>query len=223
MPWNVNVPAANLTISSTTAPIQGNFQAIQTWTAVDHIVIDGAGGNEGKHAKVSLVQQVWVAGGGFTPAINLATGRGTLGIFAALDPADGNQPSRMWAVIPIKTAAAWEIANIPFTESSILFNQPANSSSGYTYLPSGILIQYGSYSVAIPNSTGTFITSAAVNFPLAFPRACFRVIVTPATVNSNASISQATSVINASFVPVSVRVGGSGSGTTNFSYIAIGC
>lgn len=222
MPWNVNVPAANLTISSTTAPIQGNFQAIQTWTAVDHIVIDGAGGNEGKHAKISLIQQAYVAGGGFTPAINLATGVGTVGIYAAQNTGN-NGPSRMWAVIPIKTAAAWEIANIPFTESSILFNQPANSSSGYTYLPSGILIQYGSYSVAIPNSTGTFITSAAVNFPLAFPRACFRVIVTPATVNSNASISQATSVTNASFVPVSVRVGGSGSGTTNFSYIAIGC
>jgi len=222
MPWNVNVPAANLTISSTTAPIQGNFQAIQTWTSVDHIVIDGAGGNEGKHAKVSLIQQAYVAGGNFTPAINLATGIGTVGIYAAQDTANAG-PSRMWAVIPIKTAAAWEIANIPFTQSSILFNQPANSSSGYTYLPSGILIQYSSYSVAIPNSTGTFITSAAVNFPLTFPRACFRVIVTPATVNSNASISQATSVTNASFVPESVRVGGSGFGTTNFSYIAIGC
>jgi hypothetical protein len=225
MPWNVNVPAANLTISSTTAPIQGNFQAIQTWTAVDHIVIDGAGGNEGKHAKVSLVQQPYVAGGGFTPAINPANGRGTLGIYAALNAAnDPNSQSRMWAVIPIKNApAAWEIANIPFTESSILFNQPANNSSGYTNLPSGMLIQYGSYNVAIPNSTGTFVTTAAVNFPLAFPRACFRVIVTPATVNSNASISQATSVTAASFVPVSVRVAGSGSGTTNFSYIAIGC
>ena len=222
MPWNVNVPAANLTISSTTAPIQGNFQAIQTWTSVDHIVIDGAGGNEGKHAKVSLIQQAYVAGGNFTPAINLATGIGTVGIYAAQDTANAG-PSRMWAVIPRKTAAAWEIANIPFTQSSILFNQPANSSSGYTYLPSGILIQYSSYSVAIPNSTGTFITSAAVNFPLTFPRACFRVIVTPATVNSNASISQATSVTNASFVPESVRVGGSGFGTTNFSYIAIGC
>ena len=222
MPWNVNVPAANLTISSTTAPIQGNFQAIQTWTSVDHIVIDGAGGNEGKHAKVSLIQQAYVAGGNFTPAINLATGIGTVGIYAAQDTANAG-PSRMWAVIPIKTAAAWEIANIPFTQSSILFNQPANSSSGYTYLPSGILIQYGSYSVTIPNSTGTFITSAAVTFPLAFPRACFRVIVTAATVNSRACISQATSVTNASFDPVSVRVVGSTFGSTNFSYIAIGC
>jgi hypothetical protein len=228
MPWNVNVPAANLTISSTTAPIQGNFQAIQTWTAVDHIVIDGAGGNEGKHAKVSLIQQVWVAGGGFTPAINLATGRGTLGIFAALDPANGNVPSRMWAVIPRKTAAAWEIANIPFTESTILFNQPANNSSGYTWLPSGILIQYGSMGVNLTaQPRDVAVTAPAANFPIPFPNACFRIIVSPLVISgagARAAICSAVVTSLAQFTATAsyTFVGGT-SGTENFSYIAIGC
>jgi len=227
MPWNVNVPAANLTISSTTAPIQGNFQAIQTWTSVDHIVIDGAGGNEGKHAKVSLIQQAYVAGGNFTPAINLATGIGTVGIYAAQDTANTG-PSRMWAVIPRKTAAAWEIANIPFTQSSILFNQPANNSSGYTWLPSGILIQYGSMSVDLSGQPrDVAVTAPAANFPIPFPNACFRIIVSPFVVSgagARAAICSAVVTSLAQFTATAsyTFVGGT-SGSTNFSYIAIGC
>ena len=227
MPWNSQTPLAAQSISSTTVPIQQNFVAIQTWTAVDHEVINGAGGTEGMHVRVSLIQQAYVAGGNFTPAINLATGIGTVGIYAAQDIANTG-PSRMWAVIPRKTAAAWEIANIPFTQSSILFNQPANNSSGYTWLPSGILIQYGSMGVNLAGQPrDVAVTAPAANFPIAFPNACFRIIVSPFVVSGAGakaaicsavvtSLSQFTATASYTFV-------GGTSGTENFSYIAIGC
>lgn len=222
-----DVPQAAQTIASSQNQILQNFQQIQDWTNVDHVQISGAGGNEGKHAKVSLIQQTYVAGGNFTPAINLATGIGTVGIYAAQDTANAG-PSRMWAVIPRKTAAAWEIANIPFTQSSILFNQPANNSSGYTWLPSGILIQYGSMSVDLSGQPrDVAVTAPAANFPIPFPNACFRIIVSPFVVSgagARAAICSAVVTSLAQFTATAsyTFVGGT-SGTTNFSYIAIGC
>lgn len=231
MPWNVNVPAANLTISSTTAPIQGNFQAIQTWTAVDHIVIDGAGGNEGKHAKVSLVQQLYVAGGGFTPAINPANGRGTLGIYAALNAAnDPNSQSRMWAVIPIKTANpnTWGILNVPFTESQLLNSPGINGQAGYTYLPSGILIQYNSFTQAIPDN-GSISPSANIVFPIQFPNKVFSVILSPFIGATFSAVAHATLPAAGIGGPISqvgcrsVRTSGTSAGQSGiFAYVAIG-
>ena len=225
MPWTPNTPQANETISATTAPIRNNFLAVQVWTAVDHTIITGGGPDEGKHNKVTLMNQAYVAGGNFAPAINLATGIGSIGIYAAQSTANTG-PSRMWAVIPRKTAPAWEIANIPFTESTILFTNPTSNIGGYTWLPSGILIQYGSVTVNLPATINTPVTAPAVNFPTAFPTACFKIIVSPSvrSVALNASICSAASIslsqfqATASYVFITNQTG-----TESFNYIAIGC
>jgi hypothetical protein len=225
--YTFNTPQGQNQISATTNLIQQNFEAIRDWTDVDHVQITGAGGNEGKHNKVSLIQQVWVAGGGFTPAINLATGRGTLGIFAALNAAnDPNSQSRMWAVIPRKTAAAWEIVNIPFTESTILGTNPTDGIPGYSWLPSGILIQWGGVSVTISDTTSFFTGTAT--FPIPFPKAIFRIIISNvATTDNNGCAAVAddsartlngfTATARAFFI------GATGPNSRSFNYIAIGC
>lgn len=224
-PWTPNTPQPQQTISSTTGLISNNFLAIQDWTNVDHVQINGALNDEGKHNKVTLMNQPYVAGGGFAPSINLATGIGSTGIYAAQDTVNTG-PSRMWAVIPKKAGAAWVIANIPFTESTILFADPTATSDGYTWLPSGILIQYGSMTVTLPNQANVPVVAPAVNFPIAFPTQCFRIIVSPSirSVNPKASICSAAIISLSQFQATACYTFVTTlSGTESFNYIAIGC
>lgn len=224
--YTPNVPLSNQTIPSTQPQINNNFLQISDWTNVDHVQISGAGGNEGKHNKVSLVQQVWAAGGNFTPAINLVTGVGTVGIYAALSSGGGG-PSRMWAVIPRKTAGGWEIADIPFTESTILGTNPTNGLSGYTWLPSGILIQWGGVTITISDTT-SFPTGNAT-FPITFPKAIFRIILSGvanpnnsgcgATAEDTARTTAGFTATARAFFNGSTPLGNS----RTFNYIAIGC
>lgn len=228
--YTPGVPQPQQTISFTQPLIYNNFQQIQTWTNVDHVQISGAGGNEGKHAKVSLIQQSYVAGGGFTPAINPATGIGTLGIYAAQNTTN-NGPSRMWAVIPIKTAnpSTWATLNVPFTESQLLNNPGINGQAGYTYLPSGILIQYSSFTQGIPDN-GSISPAANIVFPIPFPNKVFSVMLTPFIGATFSAVAHATLPPDVTpIVPISqvscrsVRTSGTSTGQSGiFAYVAIG-
>jgi len=227
MPWTPNTPQANETISFTTTPIRNNFLAIQAWTAVDHVQIDGGGLNEGKHNKVTLMNQAYVAGGNFAPAINLVTGIGSIGIYAAQSTTNTG-PSRMWAVIPRKTGPGWEITNIPFTESTLLFTNPASTSNGYTWLPSGILIQYGAMIVDLSGqSTNVAVTAPAASFPTAFPTKCFRIIVSPSLTTGSNSIAAICSAVVTSVTQFTATASyifiTNATGQVSFNYIAIGC
>ena len=229
--YTPDVPQPQQAISFTQPLILQNFQQLQVWTNVDHVQISGAGGDEGKHAKVSLIQQTYVAGGNFTPSINPANGRGTLGIYAALNAAnDPNSQSRMWAVIPIKTAnpSTWGTLNVPFTESQLLNNPGINGQTGYTYLPSGILIQYSSFTQGIPDN-GSISPSANIVFPIPFPNKVFSVMLTPFIGTTFSAVAHATLPAAGIAGPIiqvgcrSVRTSGTSAGQSGiFAYVAIG-
>ena len=230
--YTPNVPQAAQTIASSQNQILQNFIQIETWTNVDHVQISGAGGNEGKHAKVSLIEQPYVAGGNFTPAINAATGVGTLGIYAARQT-DNLGPSRMWAVIPRQIAGPnYTTFNVPFTQSSLLTNAPGGT-GGYTYLPSGLILQWGTFTLPIANTT-TFVTDTIIYTTyggITFPNAAINVLVTSVADSSTAGgavvvASAQTTALPTDRFDVTARAVFQGSpGTTNsrsFRYLAIG-
>lgn len=228
--YTPNVPQAAQTIASSQNQILQNFIQIQTWTNVDHVQISGAGGNEGKHAKVSLIEQPYVAGGNFTPAINAATGVGTLGIYAARNTSNAG-PSRMWAVIPRKTSSTpttYTAANIPFTLSSLTDNVGASDQDSWTYLPSGIIIQNGTSVQGVDNSgnTGGPFT---VNFPTPFPNKVLTIIMSPFVGATFSAVAYPTLPANtdpspiSSFTTVNRKTSGTSTGLSGtFRYIAIG-
>lgn len=159
MPWNSQTPLAAQSISSTTVPIQQNFVAIQTWTAVDHEVINGAGGTEGMHARVSFVNQ-----GGTTPTFTptiVPSGQGTLGLYAKDNVDDGNTTTQLFAHIVRKGAGAnYAAREIPFTASVLANVESPTTSRGWTYLPSGLLMKWGTSNI---NTTGFNRQSVNVN------------------------------------------------------------
>ena len=158
MPWNSGIPQPAQAISATTGDIQGNFLAVQTWTNVDHVQIDGLLGAEGKHNKVTLMNQA--AAPPFTPAVAPATGVSALGLYALAGPLPAttnpaNTTTQLYAHVVRRAAATYVTSEVPFSYSILTqvetpVNSFAASDTGYTYLPSGILMKWGVSDVTTP-------------------------------------------------------------------------
>lgn len=114
MPYNANIPLATDQISTSQADILGNFQTINAFVAVDHAALNAP--DEGKH----------YFNVGVAPHVATAT---QVGIYAA-----NGTFSESPELYINKAAPALQIA---FTECS-----PA--ANGWTRLPSGIIIKWGS-------------------------------------------------------------------------------
>jgi hypothetical protein len=182
MAYNANIPQSADQISVSQADILGNFQAIDTFVAVDHIgfgIVDA-----GKHKTATFPQAA-------APA---AVGATEVGIYAA---ALGGAPE----LYINKTAT-----QVPFTKS-------VQAAAGYTYLPSGMIMQWGTV-----NAThgGTY-----AGFTIAFPTACVNVHVTGIENGGvNDFVSVDTVTVAGFWAYSSTRSGGAS--TTNCYYFAIG-
>lgn len=147
MPW-YNTPQTTDSISATTAPIRNNFLAVEGWTLVDHVVITGGGPDEGKHNKVTLMNQA--AAPVFMPNIDVATGVSALGLYALAGPLPAgsnpaNATTQLYAHVVRKDVGVnYTTSEIPFSYSVLTQEQtPSNTGFGYTYLPSGIIMKWG--------------------------------------------------------------------------------
>jgi hypothetical protein len=144
MPYNANVPLANQRITDTQAPIQGNFDNISSYVAVNHVPFGGAAG-EGKHQLVEMPVS------------------GAAPIFAAGETGFYNLYNAMTnenEVFVVKyNSVTGETQNVPMTAA---LTTQANGSGGYTVLPSGILIAWfqatgtGGTQITIPDGIPPF-------------------------------------------------------------------
>lgn len=175
MPW-YNTPQATDSISATTAPIRNNFLAVEGWTLVDHVVITGGGPNEGKHNKVTLMNQA--AAPVFMPNIDAATGVSALGLYALagnLPIGTANTTTQLYAHVVRKlddAATTWTTSEVPFSYSVLTQVQAptyafAQPNYGYTYLPSGILMKWGTSPTS--KTTPPVASSILVNANIAGP------------------------------------------------------
>jgi hypothetical protein len=56
--------------------------------------------------------------------------------------------------------------------------KPINATNGATYLPGGLILQYGNITPIVPGGT------VPITFPIAFPFACYTVVASPRTSSS---------------------------------------
>ena len=153
MSYNLNVPLSSQQISSTTVPIQTNFNVANSNFGIDHVDFTNAappGGNGGLHNKVSLLKQA----GDPTAATDInilydkLAGTGKNELFMRRASNEGSTVIQM----------TLESAN------------PSAAATGVSFLPGGIMIQWGQVAAVANNGT--------VNFGTVFPNACFVVQVT---------------------------------------------
>lgn len=158
-----NVPLSNQTLSQTQPTINNNFTVLNANMGADHVDFTNSpppGGNGGLHNKVSLVQQ----GGDPSSATSIdilytKSAAGKTEVFMRRASGDGGN------VIQLTTAAG----------------NPVASANGVSFLPGGMIIQWGLQSAPSDN--------VQINFPTTFPNNCFTVTATPYKSGSISSLT----------------------------------
>lgn len=137
MAYTADIPQPGDNPSQSQGQILGNFQAIQTLIDVNHA--DFASAQAGNHIMVTLVDQT-----GGLPAAPTGT---NLNIYNAQDGSGVNQ-------VYLQGPAATRFATaFPFTQCH-------GTNSGWTYLPSGILMWwFTTGAITAPSTTINYITS----------------------------------------------------------------
>lgn len=151
MAYNANVPQGTDRISDTQQPILDNFIAIQTLIGVNHENFASVLG-EGKHKFLQMPAQV--------PTI--PTSATEVGLYAKNDPTTGSP-----ALFFQKSNLAAD-SGLSFTEyENTLPGAPTTTqaASGWTRLPSGILVKWGSDGTFSVTTTVTRTVDAATPGP----------------------------------------------------------
>lgn len=152
MPQTLNdVPQSGQTLGITQPLIRNNFTTIDTAFQVDHVPYSTTG--EGKHNKVTLPVQV-------ADPVNVT---GEIVLYNKLHvPTNRN-------ALYIKGPTG---ATVPSTANTLF------ATTGYTYLPSGMVIQYGK-STALANAI------TLVNLPIHLGSNPFSIVVTPVALDNS--------------------------------------
>jgi len=189
--YTTNIPNPPNFPSQDVANMQINTNSISTLLQVDHF---GFGNNQGgSHARVQLAEVL-----GSSPPVGLLNGYET--IYSQIINANGE----------IFFTRGSSGTGIQLTGPGT----PVVSASGYTFLPGGILMQWG---------TNTCASGTTITFPVPF-----KVATTPFSIQctifqntTNRHFVYARSSTNANFVTTQLDNGGVAE-TNTFSWIAIG-
>jgi hypothetical protein len=185
MPYNQNIPVSTDKLSSSQVDINNNFTAIKTFVDVDHVDFSD-GVKQGMHQKITFPISA-------APAVSLA---GYIGLYGKND-GSGNPQIYVNNVAPA--------LQIPMTSANL-------ATPGWTYLPSGIILQWGSATI----NNGT-----VVNFNMAFPNTCFSVQLT-CLYNGHQNLPCVNTVSTTGFKGYGQRLTGGTFENTPVYYLAIG-
>lgn len=133
MSYKAAIPQANDQISISQGDLLGNFTEINTYLTVDHEAFNGA--TQGKHKAVHLINQ------SLAPTAPV-TGAGECAIYSA--PGVGAVP-----------ALFFKGQNSATTVDGIDFTSHVANATGWTRLPSGILLQWGPWATTLPTGSVT--------------------------------------------------------------------
>ena len=131
MAYTNSIPNATDLPSNSRPQIKGNFEAIYTVNGVNHIQFNDSSGNQGKHKYVSFPVQT--ASPPTPPFVS-----GECGMYSFLNP---NTSQNELYISKLNQATDTQI---PFTASNLsVTSAPAEDTAGWSYLPSGLLIKWG--------------------------------------------------------------------------------
>jgi hypothetical protein len=189
MTYTSNVPLSGQTLGATRPLIETNFQQIATVMAVNHEAFNASG--EGKHKFVQLTHQ------GSDPA----TAASEVVLYNKLGAGPAEQDLFMRAQ---SSSDIYQLTRVDNTNFAKFATSTGGNSSGWTFLPGGMLLQYGSGS-ATP-------VSSNITFPKAFTNAPYSVTI--GQKGSNQTNVPSVTTTNFSVITPS--------GTSNFYWMAIG-
>lgn len=148
--YNENIPQATDQISQSQDQILQNFQALKVLIDINHV--DFASADQGKHKWITMPSQ------GAIPPAGSGFAAGELGLYNAI-----NSLTTKNELYINKTNQA-TVVQVPATASILSSNSaPASGAAGWTQLPSGIILRWGSFTgITGPVATVTLASSATV-------------------------------------------------------------
>lgn len=190
-----NVPQSAQTLGQTQSLIQANFATIDTAFTVNHVQYNDGSGNQGKHAFV----QFSVLGASPTPAA------GDVSLY--------NFASTLTGVNELFLVKSDATTTIPMTATN-------KATPGWAYLPSGILVKWGTTNPVHTSNPFAYTFPVASTIPVF--NGVFSVLITPidAAVPFNGVLAiESGTVTTTGF---SVVYQGTPTTTTAAQYLAIG-
>ena len=208
-----NIPAATDQLSVSQGQIQTNFASTESLVDVDHVDFNSV--NAGMHNTVTL--PLFATNATYTVSPPYSTTNFIL--YNVANAAPFPAVNQLWINNPTNLA----VTAIPLAASILNSNAaPGVNSSGYTYLPSGLIIQWG-YGTTSTN----FAAPTTFNFSIAFPNMCIQVMPTAKATQGFPTTDPNTVVYTVavglgSFTAIGVQRIGSTAVAANFNYLAIG-
>ena len=182
--YTANIPQSGDQISQSQPLILANFQSLQDAQDRNHVALSDTL-NRGKHKFVTMrVQAVPVTEVGEFELHAQTTGS-TSQLYCSRDNDISTLTQLTTAIVPLV------------------------ATSGYSFIPGGMIIQWGQ--VNFSGSTGV------VNFPTAFPVDALMVVASPFNANAGAS-----SFYISTWNSTTFTIKKSGSSSTSFTYYAVG-
>lgn len=209
MAYNNNIPQPGDQISQSQVQILQNFADLQTLIDVNHV--DFASADQGKHKWVTLTQQSAI------PPTGSAFGATELGLYNAVNSITTKNELYIKKINQVTTVQIPATASILSTTSI-----PTWTSSGWTYLPSGILCKWGTVT---PGGAGSSSFSFPVSATIPAFSGIFNIQLT--LYNSGVSSDQNKAIQLVTATPTTFSVYGSQRTTTTaaivtYMYFAIG-
>jgi len=167
-------PESYNTLAQTQLLIKNNFIFINDGFAFDHVEFNSTGA--GKHNKITFPVQA---------AAPVFVDAGDLGLFSLLNATTTKNELNVYKA----NGVGANFVNVPFTASILSNSVPGPGTAGWSYLPSGLIIQWGKYSAN--NTLNALITTPSLvpllpSFPfqIPFPTQCLNVKLTQSTTGS---------------------------------------
>ena len=166
MSYNAGIPNATDYLSDSQQNIKDNFSSANTIFGNNHYAFNAAS-NNGKHKEIEMVNQA-------DP-----TGLDLEGIIYTKKDAQATPQSQMYYVSDGNSSDIYQLTNAIHDNYSTFSTNgeyqvgPPSLYGGWTFLPGGLILQYGYNSVEASTSTFTY------NFPFAFPNTVFNIQMTP--------------------------------------------
>jgi len=195
-----NIPQAGNTLAESQPWILANFTDLNTYFSVDHVALDAAA-NNGSHNKVGFI--------GVNPSAPVPVTTEGITLIA-----DYSAATSKYILRYKQNSVAF-----PADSSHALTNShiPLAASIGYSYLPGGILIQWGRTAADVVTGVQT-----TINFPVAFTSTAYSVQVTLEKDNPASGTAQAANVVRTTVSTTGFDVYHSASGNHKVQWMAIG-
>lgn len=160
MSYDPNIPQPNDFLSDSQGDIKTNFTALNTIFAKNHFQFADGTSNNGRHSTIEMVNQSTPTGGGGISNL-WSNSDGTTSQMYFMNEASNNA---------YQLTRAIDAKYINFATN--IFASGNAAGAGWTFLPGGLLLQYG--------NTGPLATQAntTITFPVSYTVACFSVIAT---------------------------------------------